>query len=196
MVDFWVGLYLAALVSLFFTATVKRAYLWYGVNSLMLGLIALSVWQQTADMALLISGLITLLLKGFLIPWLLIRSSDWLGMRRYLKSSIPLQFNLLLIPAIVVGSWYLFSPLEASFGGTARYMAIAVATMLLALLYMVEQRHIAAKIVGFLLLENSLFLLGTLATSGMPMLVELGVFFDLLMAVLVINILLRQEANA
>ncbi len=195
MVDFWLGLYVAALVSLFFTATVRRAFLWYGINSLMLGLIALAVWWQNGDKALLISGLMTVLLKGFVIPLLLIRASSALHMRPYLKPSIPVPFNILLIPLFVVGSWFLFSPLQPQLGQVTAYLAMAVSAMLLALLFMVEQRHLAAKIVGFLLLENSLFLLGTLATSGMPMLVELGIFFDLLMAVIVVNILLRQEAG-
>jgi len=196
MIDFLVGLYLVAMVSLFFTTTVRRAYRWYGINSLMLGAVAWLVGEQTGDVALLISGGLTVVLKGIIIPFALIRASAYLGMRKYLKPVIPLQFNILFIPSVLVGSWYLFSPLVVDFGQAAHYMAISVAALLLALMYMVEQRHIAAKVVGFLMIENSLFLLGTLATHGMPMLVELGIFFDLMMAVIVINILFRAEVQA
>ena len=58
---------------------------------------------------------------------------------------------------------------------------------------MMEHKNVAPKIVGFLSIENSLFLLGVTATEGMPMLVELGIFFDLLMAIVVINLLFRHE---
>jgi len=56
-----------------------------------------------------------------------------------------------------------------------------------------EHKNVAPKIVGFLSMENSLFLLGITATNGMPMLVELGIFFDLLMAIVVINLLFHRE---
>jgi hydrogenase-4 component E len=56
-----------------------------------------------------------------------------------------------------------------------------------------EHRHVMPKIIGFLCMENALFLLGVTATEGMPMLVELGIFFDLLMAIVVINLLFHKE---
>ena len=58
---------------------------------------------------------------------------------------------------------------------------------------MLEHKNIAPKIIGFLSMENALFLLGISATGGMPMLVELGIFFDLLMAIVVINLLFKKE---
>jgi hydrogenase-4 component E len=65
--------------------------------------------------------------------------------------------------------------------------------MFLSLILMLEHKNIAPKIIGFLSMENALFLLGISATGGMPMLVELGIFFDLLMAIVVINLLFKKE---
>jgi hydrogenase-4 component E len=73
------------------------------------------------------------------------------------------------------------------------YIAVSVSSLFLSLLLMMEHRNIAPKIIGFLSMENALFLLGITATDGMPMLVELGIFFDLLMAIVVINLLFHKE---
>lgn len=194
METFLISLFMATLVSLFFTATARRAFIWYGINSLVLGITALYLGQKLNDEALVISGVLTLLLKGAVIPWVLIRTASRFGLKRYLKAEIPLTHNIVLIPALIVLSWYLVSPLAG--GATQQAMALSIAALLLSLLYMVEHRHLAAKIAGFLMLENSLFLLGTTATGGMPMLVELGIFFDLMMAVVVVNLLLVRGERA
>ncbi len=193
METFLISLFMATLVSLFFTATARRAFIWYGVNSLVLGATALYLGHTLAEEALLVSGTLTLVLKGFMIPWVLIRTAEHFGLKRYLRAEIPLTHNIVLIPALMVFSWYLVSPLGQN--ATQQSMALSIAALLLALLYMVEHRHLAAKIAGFLVLENSLFLLGTTATQGMPMLVELGIFFDLMMAVVVVNLLLVRGAR-
>lgn len=196
MIDFLIGLYLASVVSLFFTATLARAFRWYGLNALTLGLIAVAVGQAQQDTALLITGVLTLVMKGFVIPAVLIRAARTFGLKPYLKPVLPLQHNMWLIPAILVGNWFLTAPLQAALGAHGHAAAISIATVLLSLTYMTQHRHVGAKIVGFLMLENGLFLLGTAATEGMPMLVELGVLFDLMLAVIVINLLLRPEVRS
>ena len=75
----------------------------------------------------------------------------------------------------------------------ANYVAISISALFLSLILMLEHKNIAPKIIGFLSMENSLFLLGISTTDGMPMLVELGIFFDLLMAIVVINLLFKKE---
>ena len=64
---------------------------------------------------------------------------------------------------------------------------------MLSLLLMIEHKNIAAKIIGFLDIENSLFLLGISATNGMPMLIELGIFVDLLMLIVIVNLLFKYQ---
>jgi len=101
----------------------------------------------------------------------------------------------MLIPAILVFTFYLSEPISNMIDSNGNFVAISISSLFLSLLLMIEHTNIAPKIIGFLSMENSLFLLGTTATGGMPMLVELGIFFDLLMAIVVINLLLYREEN-
>jgi hydrogenase-4 component E len=99
----------------------------------------------------------------------------------------------MLIPIILVFTYYLADPITHMIGENSNYIAISISSLFLSLLLMMEHKNVAPKIIGFLSMENALFLLGISATEGMPMLVELGIFFDLLMAIVVINLLFKQE---
>ena len=54
---------------------------------------------------------------------------------------------------------------------------------------MISRKKAIGQIIGFLVIENGLFTAAVLSTEGMPMIVELGIFFDLLTAVLIMGIL-------
>ena len=73
------------------------------------------------------------------------------------------------------------------------YIAISISSFFLALILMIEHSSVAPKIIAFLMMENALFLLGTIATKGMPMFIELGIFFDVMMAIVIINLLFKEE---
>jgi len=71
---------------------------------------------------------------------------------------------------------------------TRSTLAVALATVMLGLLMMVTRRHAVTQILGFLAMENGLFFAATSATYGMPMVVELGVALDLLIAAFIFGI--------
>ena len=54
---------------------------------------------------------------------------------------------------------------------------------------MVTRRQALLQIVGLIMMENGLYLLGLSITRGLPLIIEFGVFFDVLVAVIVLGIL-------
>jgi len=196
MESFLIGLFLATLIVALFTTRLYRLLMWYSLNSLTLGALALLIGSRLDDGAMLMTGVATLVLKGGLIPWVLKTLSRRFGLRRQILPNIKTQYAIMLVPAVLVFTFYLAEPISHMVASNANNVAISISSLFLALLLMMEHTNIAPKIVGFLMMENALFLLGTTATEGMPMLVELGIFFDLLMAIVVINLLLRREEAA
>ncbi len=192
-VDFLIGLFLATLIVALFTSRLYRLILWYSLNSLMLGILALLIGQELDDRAMLITGAVTILIKSIGIPYLLKNLSHKFNFVRQIQPEIKVQYAIILIPAILVFTFYLAEPITHMIHGNANYVAISISSLFLSLLLMMEHRNVAPKIIGFLSMENALFLLGITATDGMPMLVELGIFFDLLMAIVVINLLFHRE---
>lgn len=70
-----------------------------------------------------------------------------------------------------------------------RALPIGVAVVLVGLFVAVSRRKAVMQIVGFLLLDNGIALVALLATSGVPLLVELGVTLDVLLVVLILQVL-------
>ncbi|SFV67198.1 Hydrogenase-4 component E [hydrothermal vent metagenome] len=193
MVDFLIGLFLASLIVALFTTRLYRLLLWYSMNSLMLGLLALIIGKNLDDEAMIITGIITIVVKAVGIPYILKNLSQKFHFVRHITPEIKVQYAIMLVPAILVFTFYLSEPITHMINTNANYVAISISSLFLSLLLMMEHKNVAPKIVGFLSMENALFLLGITATNGMPMLVELGIFFDLLMAIVVINLLFHKE---
>ncbi len=196
MTSFLIGLFLATLITALFTMRLYRLILWYSLNSLSLALLALTIGYDIGDDAMIISGVFTLVLKALFIPYILKKSSIKFGLSRQISPNIPVHYSIMLIPALLVFTFYLSEPITDMMSSNANYVAISISSLFLSLLLMIEHKNIAPKIIGFLTIENSLFLLGTTATDGMPMFIELGIFFDLLMAIVVINLLFSHEEVA
>jgi hydrogenase-4 component E len=191
--DFFIGLFLATLIVALFTSRLYRLIFWYSMNSLVLGILALLVGKALDDKAMLITGVATLLIKAVGIPYLLKHFSEKFQFVRQIQPRIKTHYAIILIPAILVFTFYLSEPITHMMQGNTNYVAISISSLFLSLLLMMEHRDVAPKIIGFLSMENALFLLGITATEGMPMLVELGIFFDLLMAIVVMNLLFYKE---
>jgi len=196
MINFFISLFLATLIVALFTSRLYRLLGWYTINSLTLGVIALLFALRLDDRVMMLSGLLTILLKGILLPIVLKMISRKFDLVRAITPQIRIQYAIILVPTILVFTFYLTEPLYSVMQGNASYIAIAIASMLLSLILMIEHHHIAPKIIGFLMMENSLFLLSVTATGGMPMMIELGIFFDLLMAIVVVNLLFKKEEGA
>jgi hydrogenase-4 component E len=67
--------------------------------------------------------------------------------------------------------------------------------LLMGLFLMVSRRKAVTQILALLSVENAVFLVAIGATSGMPLVVELGISFDVLLAVLVLGILVHRIAD-
>ena len=193
MIDFYIGLFLATLIVALFTTRLYRLLFWYAFNSLMLGVLALSIGQSIDDNAMIITGVITIVVKAIGIPYVLKNLSQKFHFVRQITPEIKVQYSIMLVPAILVFTFYLSEPIVNMIHTNANYVAISISSLFLSLLLMMEHHNVVPKIIGFLSMENALFLLGITATNGMPMLVELGIFFDLLMAIVVINLLFHKE---
>jgi hydrogenase-4 component E len=191
--SFLIGAFLATLIVALFTTRLYGLIFWYSLNSLSLALLAITIGFRIDDNTMLVSGFLTLVVKAGVIPYILKKVSIRFGLARQITPNVQVYYSIMLIPALLVFTFYLAEPITNMISSNANYVAISISALFLSLLLMIEHKNIAPKIIGFLTIENSLFLLGTTATNGMPMLVELGIFFDLLMAIVIINLLFKSE---
>ena len=152
----------------------------------------LLAWR-THQHHLYISAALTLSLKVFFLPWLLHRLIRRLGVYWDSEPLINTSTTMLLGLLIVIFAFGLAQPIAALASTAARStIGIAIAVILLAFMTMITRRKAMSQVVGFLSMENGLFFGAMSATYGMPMVVELGVALDVLVAMLVLGVFFFQ----
>jgi hydrogenase-4 component E len=138
---------------------------------------------------LYISSILTLLLKVILLPYILHVLIRKLKIHKEVETIVNVPTTMLMGIALVIFSYHLTAPIrELSTLMTKSTLAVALATVMLGLLMMITRRHAVTQIIGFLAVENGLFFAATSATYGMPLVVELGVALDLLIAAFIFGI--------
>jgi hydrogenase-4 component E len=75
---------------------------------------------------------------------------------------------------------------------TRNAIAISIAVVLLGMLLMIARKKAIAQVIGFMSIENGLFFAAVVSTYGMPMVVELGVAFDVLVAAVLFGVFFFQ----
>jgi hydrogenase-4 component E len=152
----------------------------------------LLAWR-TGQTHLYVSAALTLGLKVVFLPWLLHRLIRKLGVYWDADPLLNISGTMLAGLLIVVFSFGLAQPITAlASTATRSAIGIAVAVILLAFLTMITRRKAMSQVIGFLSMENGLFFGAMSATYGMPMIVELGVALDVLVAMLVLGVFFFQ----
>ncbi len=161
-------------------------FAWQG---LFLGVSTAIVGYVTGVHHLFISSILTLTLKVVLLPWILYALIRKLNIKKEIETLVNIPGTMLIGIALVIFSYHLTAPVtQLSTLVTKSTLAVALATVMLGLLMMVTRHHAVTQIIGFLAMENGLFFAATSATYGMPMVVELGVALDLLIAAFIFGI--------
>lgn len=142
---------------------------------------------------LYISALLTLALKVMVLPWLLHRLVNRLNITRDIETLINIPTTMLVGIALVIIAFNLSLPIsQFATTITRSTLGIAVASVLLSFLMMITRRKAVPQVIGFLAMENGLFFAATSATYGMPMVVELGIALDVLVATFIFGIFFFQ----
>ena len=153
--------------------------------------LALSVaWQALAQNAphLLVTAMVALVAKGFIVPIALHRIVRRLKIHREIEQVIGGGPTMLTGLGLVALSILLVEPVKEGVNVLTREdLAFALAVILLGLLMMITRRNAVTQIVGFMSLENGLVLAAT-GARGMPLVVEFSVAFSILIAFIVFGV--------
>ena len=78
----------------------------------------------------------------------------------------------------------------------SEFIPLAVSTVFFGMLMMTTRKKAINQVLGLLLIENGLFLMAITMTFGMPLLVEMGIFFDVLVAVMIMGLFVFKIRDA
>ncbi|TAJ10676.1 MAG: hydrogenase [Nitrospirae bacterium] len=146
---------------------------------------------------LYLAAAMTVLIKGLVIPRILKKVIERLNVTRELQMNVNVPAGLLICGALVILAFFITQPIiPLGFLLTRDSLAIALAIVLIGFFTMIARKKAVTQVVGFLVMENGLFLGATAAAYGMPLIVELGVFFDVLVASLIVGIYTHRIQDA
>ncbi len=142
---------------------------------------------------LYISAGLNLLMKGILIPMLLHRLIRRLGLHRVMDTIEHPARVMMGGATLLIFSYYVSLPvINHSPLFTLNAIAVSLAVVLLGMLLMITRKQAVAHVVGFMSIENGLFFAAVVSTYGMPMIVELGIAFDVLVAAVLFGVFFFQ----
>ncbi|MBI5624637.1 MAG: hydrogenase [Elusimicrobia bacterium] len=181
-----------ALVSAFAALSFRTLHLVvraYAAQSVLLGLAALAVGLHKPAWHITALALLTIGFKGFGIPWFLFKVMEDVKIRREAAPFIGYPASLLGGVGLTLVSYAAVRPVMTdSFAG--RGLALGLTIMLLGLWLMVGRKKAVTQVVGLLIVDNGLFVAALSTSFSMPMIVELGLLFDLLVGVTVLGLLI------
>jgi hydrogenase-4 component E len=180
------GLIIALGFVLILTRSIGRSILLVALQSALAGVAAIAVGVSLGQPQIVIGGALAIAFKGLVAPVIL---------RSILRStSIAVERRPYLGPRLslvaAVGIVFLAAAATSDIGpsaapGAARALPAAIAQVLTGLLLVMTRRKVLSLLVGLLVFENGIALTAFALTYGMPLVVELGIAFDLLVAVTV-----------
>jgi len=163
----------------------------FAAQSFLLASIAATIaWYNHAPHIYIAAGL-TLVVKVILVPILFERLMKRVEIQEEIAPlinvpiSVVIAGGLTLVGYVVAESFY--RPEDPGLGHNA--LAVAISLFLIGFFTMINRRKALTQVLALLSLENGLFLAAISLTYGMPLVVEIGVFFDVLVAAMVLGIL-------
>jgi hydrogenase-4 component E len=142
-----------------------------------------------ADPELYFVAAFFLVVKVIIIPRYLDRLEKHVGAERESQPYVNIATSLIIAGLLVLLAYAVTRPLVlASALPTRGGLPLAVGLVFVGLFVIISRKKALTQVVGFLVLENGIALLAVLGTFGIPLIVELGVFLDVLMGFLVMQV--------
>lgn len=166
------------------------------VQGALLGLLPLLLHAH-ASLPVVLTVIVTITLKGVLIPAIMVRALRDANIKREVEPLIGLQPSVILgalctVFALLFADQLPLQPEHAE----ALLVPASIATVLTGFLLLTTRFKALSQVVGYLVLENGIFIFGMLLVEAMPLVVEMGVLLDLFVAIFVICIIVNHINQA
>jgi len=162
----------------------------FGIQSFLLACVAGIVAYSTGKNDIYIVAILTLIIKSAIIPYIFIYIIREIKVKREIELYVNISPSLIIGGILVVISYYLIRSISVTTEFSSLALSASMSLVSIGLFIMISRKKALMQMLGILIMENGLFLGAISLTYGMPLLVELGIFFDVLIGVLIMGILI------
>lgn len=160
------------------------------VQSVIVAMACVIIGIQTHEVHMFIAALLTSAIKVGIIPFALYRLLPYLREEREIvgREIVKANFSTFMTLLSIILSYGLISPNLPGIA-VASTLPAAVSLTLIGLFFIMMRHQAVMQIIGLITMENGLYLFGLSITQGLPLIIEMGIFLDVLVAVVVLVIL-------
>ena len=146
---------------------------------------------------LFVSSFAAVALKGFLIPGIMKKALRDVRIKREVEPLIGLLPSTILGAAVTAGVFLASRDLTAGLpSGTALVIPTSFATILVGFILLITRYKAISQVLGYLVLENGIYLFSLLLVEAIPFVVEMGMLLDLLVSVFLVSIITNHINQA
>lgn len=156
-------------------------------QGLLLGLLPLLLAPRLSIHAVSL-GLGTIVVKAIVLPWFLERAIREAAVRREIEPLVGFIASQLLGALAVALAFTIAARLPLPAPQQPLLVPVSLATLMIGFIVLTTRRKALTQVVGYLILENGIFLFGLTQTESVPFLIELGVLLDIFVGVFIMGI--------
>jgi len=162
----------------------------------LLGLITL-LMHERLSVPIVLSATAAVLIKGIVIPAVMVRSLRAADIKREVEPFIGFLPSIIL-GAVATGSVLLFAHVLSAPEATTPNLIIpaSIATVLVGFIVLISRFKAISQVLGYLVLENGIYIFGMLLIEAIPLVVEMGMLLDLFVGIFVISIITNHINQA
>ncbi len=165
----------------------------FAIQSLFLAGIAAVVAYAHHESHVYVVAVLTIVGKVLFLPWLLNRLVLRIQITQEIEPLLNAPTSMLLCGGLTLVGYIVARPFTSLERLGSNTLAVAITLLLTGLFLMINRRKAITQVLALLTIENGVTLAAAALTShGMPLMVELGIFFDVLVAVMVLGILVYR----
>ncbi len=139
----------------------------------------------------------TLLIKTIIIPVFLIRIVRKNGIQREVETNLPNFFSLLIASALfMLGFFISYWALKFGTAVNSLYFGISFSTIFTGLFIIISRKNIVTHVLGYMMMENGIFLLSLSVAKEMPVIIDLGVLLDVFIGIYLLGLFVNKIQSA
>jgi hydrogenase-4 component E len=167
-----------------------------GAQGALLGIIPLLVHEHPTIPSILAAAA-AVILKGIVIPAIMIRALRDAQIKREVEPLIGFMPSIILGAAATAFALLLTGSLtQADEQALTLIIPASIATVLVGFILLTTRFKALSQVVGYLVLENGIYIFGVLLVEAIPLVVEMGVLLDLFVGIFVISIITNHINQA
>ena len=170
-------------LSTYLSILVFQGFLLFGTTFLTL--------TEISTLNLLLIMLETVVFKAVLVPWFLNHLIKRNHITRIAEPYLPNFVSLIIVTLIIVATIIMSGSIDDK-NIDKTFFVVALSTLFTGLYLIVTRKKIITHVIGYLIIENGVFILSLAVGNEMPMLVNLGIMLDIFASVLILGVFFNK----